>query len=215
MRAHGLMICAMLALSGCDMDQGMAVSKGQDMVASVLKDSDSAKFSGAFLKEDKSIGDTHYGRLCGAVNSKNSFGGYSGERRFSANISYSKQGSISVSDVQLEEGINAHDSGDGRTFFQKYYWSGVCDLGELAATSASQANTGKWSIQIASLSSTSKAFAVERELQSAGVNAYRSEKDGVIRVFAGPFDDRNVAEARRESLEKKQKLKGIVVLQDK
>lgn len=193
------------------MDQGMAVSKGQEMVASTLKDEESARFAGVFMKESESIGDTHYGRLCGYVNSKNSFGGYTGDRRFSANVNYSKQGSISISDVQLEEGINGKDSGDGRTFFEKYYWAGLCNSDKPAPIATKRPVSSKWSVQVASLSSGDKASSIEKAIQSSGVSSYRSEKDGVIRIFAGPFDDRKSAESTRTSLQNKQKLKGIVV----
>lgn len=114
------------ALEGCDVTQDIAVEKGKDLVASVLKDPDSAKFGRVYMVEDQAIGDTHYGLLCGEVNSKNSFGGFTGFRRFVANFSYSRRGELKVSYVTLEEGVNAELNRAGITYFEDVYWLGKC-----------------------------------------------------------------------------------------
>lgn len=120
-----LSVCA-LFLAGCEVNQGMAVDKGKDMIASTLKDPDSARFESVYMVEEKVAGDTHYGFLCGSVNSKNSFGGFTGAKRFAARLSYSTGGTISVSDVQLEEGQLAKAGADGRTMFETFYWQKRC-----------------------------------------------------------------------------------------
>lgn len=51
----------------------VAIAVAQSAIQGALKDPDSAKFSGAFYKE---------GTVCGYVNAKNSFGGYSGDKGF-------------------------------------------------------------------------------------------------------------------------------------
>jgi hypothetical protein len=116
-----------ISLGGCDVSQDMAVEKGKEMVASALKDPASATFGKVFMVENQTIGDTHYGLLCGEVNSKNSFGGFTGFRRFVANFSYSKRGSLEVSYVTLEEGDRAELNRAGISYFQDVYWDGKCE----------------------------------------------------------------------------------------
>lgn len=114
-------------LSGCDLTKEGAVEKGKEMVASSLKDPDSAKFQNVYMVEDSAIGDRHYGVLCGEVNSRNSFGGFTGFRRFVTNFNYSKQGSLEVSYVTLEEGDQANLHSSGVSYFHEIYWLGKCE----------------------------------------------------------------------------------------
>ncbi|QKF52791.1 SPOR domain-containing protein [Pseudomonas graminis] len=116
-----------ISLAGCDVSQDMAVEKGKEMVASALKDPASATFGRVFMVENQTIGDSHYGLLCGEVNSKNSFGGFTGFRRFVANFSYSKRGALEVSYVTLEEGDRAAFNRAGISYFQDVYWDGKCE----------------------------------------------------------------------------------------
>jgi hypothetical protein len=63
--------------------QQIWIITGEDKIRSLLKDGDSAKFKGSYFKmaelEGKSIPVS-----CGQVNSKNSFGAYSGFQRYVA-----------------------------------------------------------------------------------------------------------------------------------
>ena len=54
------------------------MSKGREAVKTKLKDPDSAKFKGVYFFR----GEDGVPMTCGAVNSKNSFGGYGGFQRF-------------------------------------------------------------------------------------------------------------------------------------
>jgi hypothetical protein len=117
---------AAIVLTGCDLSKDGAVDSAKGMVASTLKDPDSAKFEGVFMAEKESVGDTSYGYLCGKVNSKNSLGSYTGAKRFTAQMSFSKSGNISIRDVQLEEGRNGQTNEDGSTFFESIYWRKQC-----------------------------------------------------------------------------------------
>lgn len=115
-------------LAGCEIavTEQMAIDKAADMVASQLKDPESASFSNLRFVEEKYIGDTRYGYLCGFVNSKNSFGGYTGSLRFSAAVNYTKGGSFSVSYIELEEGENSRKMRGEMTYFEHYYWKKRC-----------------------------------------------------------------------------------------
>lgn len=126
MKGKVLLIAGLVLLAGCELSKGVAVDKGKDMVASTLKDPGSAKFGRVFMNEESKIGDTTYGALCGTVNSKNSFGGYTGEHRFSAQFQFSKGGSLSLSDLQLEEGTLAELGPDGKSLFETHYWQNRC-----------------------------------------------------------------------------------------
>lgn len=117
---------AAMVLAGCDLSKDGAVDSAKGMIASKLKDPDSAKFEGVYMVEKESVGDTSYGYLCGKVNSKNSFGAYTGAKRFTANMSFSKSGSISVSDVQMDEGENTQSGTGGKTLFESIYWHKQC-----------------------------------------------------------------------------------------
>lgn len=232
---------AVAALAGCDVTKEMAVEKGKDMVASALKDPDSAKFQGVFMVEEQAIGDTHYGLLCGEVNSKNSFGGFTGFRRFVANFNYSKQGSFEVSYVTLEEGVNAKINSSGVSYFQDIYWLGKCEpkpvpkqieqiSGELPITKAAAVESkktiksnavkaapaavqegAKWAVQVASMSDAAQAARLREKITGDGFSSYVTTKDGKTRVFVGPFADRAKAEGQVEVLRTKQLLKGFVV----
>ncbi|HEY9566927.1 MAG TPA: hypothetical protein VIR38_02455 [Thalassobaculum sp.] len=53
------------------------MDRGMDMVRSILKDGDSAKFRGVFFSDGGGVPTS-----CGEVNAKNAFGGYRGFQRF-------------------------------------------------------------------------------------------------------------------------------------
>lgn len=237
------LVAISLSLAGCDLSKEGAIEEGKGMIASSLKDPDSAKFRNVFMIEDKMIGDAHYGVLCGEVNSKNSFGGFTGFHRFVANFHYSKQGEIGVSYVTVEEGTNAKASTSGNSYFEDFYWAGKCVARPTAAAaaiatsepstppatpkpteekpakreSASAAKVRKvqvdesWAIQIASLSDASKAESIRVGLSDSGLPTYSSLRDGISRVFVGPYHTKSEAEAVRGNIATQHMLKGFVV----
>lgn len=68
-----------------------------------------------------------------------------------------------------------------------------------------------WSVQLASLSNRANADNLQKTLRTQGYNAYIRTSDGVNRVFVGPVIERAEADRLRDTLEKQQKIKGIVV----
>lgn len=95
-------------LGGCDVTPGVAVDKGRDMVASQLKDPDSAQFGDVFFVERQAAGSLHSGYLCGTVNARNSFGGYAGDKQFVADFSYSTGGRITLGSLLMDDGSAAY-----------------------------------------------------------------------------------------------------------
>ena len=75
-----------VALAGCGNNKEMSqrnkellwIEKGKDAVRLKLKDADSAEFRNVYFKR----GSDGVPVACGEVNSKNSFGGYSGYQQF-------------------------------------------------------------------------------------------------------------------------------------
>lgn len=68
-----------------------------------------------------------------------------------------------------------------------------------------------WAVQLASLSNRANADTLQKTLRTQGYNAYIRAADGVNRVFVGPVIERAEADRLRDTLEKQQKIKGIVV----
>ncbi|WP_295483569.1 SPOR domain-containing protein [uncultured Pseudomonas sp.] len=68
-----------------------------------------------------------------------------------------------------------------------------------------------WSIQLASLSNRAGADTLQKTLRSQGYNAYIRSTGGLNRVFVGPIIDRAEAERLRDTINRQQSLKGIVV----
>lgn len=68
-----------------------------------------------------------------------------------------------------------------------------------------------WAVQLASLSNRANADNLQKTLRAQGYNAYIRTSDGVNRVFVGPVIERVEADRLRDTLEKQQKIKGIVV----
>lgn len=126
MRKNAIWLIALAALAGCDLSEKGAIDKAQDMIASTLKDPSSAKFTGVRMAGEKTAGDLHDGYLCGSVNSKNSFGGYTGPIRFVAKFQYTKGGRVEVSNIQLEEGLNAKEASEGVSIFEQIDWNTKC-----------------------------------------------------------------------------------------
>jgi len=129
----GTVVAATL-LSGCDVDEKTALDKGKEMVASVLRDPQSANFKDVRFVEKSKSEDARDGTLCGYVNAKNSFGGFTGMKRFVAGFRYSTKGSFTLGNVALEEGSNAREDQYGVTPFQSFYWRPLCEGRPIASS---------------------------------------------------------------------------------
>ncbi len=68
-----------------------------------------------------------------------------------------------------------------------------------------------WSVQLASLSNTANAQALQRTLRSQGYNAYIRRADGMNRVYVGPVIDRAEASRLRDQLKRQHGLSGFLV----
>ncbi len=91
-------------VSACTMNDGVALSAAQDMVQKQLKDPDSADFRNVRLAGMETTGEVHRGWICGEVNARNGFGGYTGFQRFAASIEYTGGGRISLSGLDFDNG---------------------------------------------------------------------------------------------------------------
>ncbi|WP_349571986.1 SPOR domain-containing protein [Azotobacter salinestris] len=68
-----------------------------------------------------------------------------------------------------------------------------------------------WSIQLASLSNTANAQALQKTLRSQGYNAYIRHVDGMNRVYVGPVIERSEANRLRDQLKRQHNLSGFIV----
>ncbi|MCZ9636630.1 SPOR domain-containing protein [Pseudomonas putida] len=68
-----------------------------------------------------------------------------------------------------------------------------------------------WSIQLASLSNRAGAESLQKTLRSQGYNAYIRSAGGMNRVYVGPLIERAEAERLRDTINRQQNLKGLVV----
>ncbi|MCD2164669.1 hypothetical protein [Comamonas koreensis] len=80
-----VVFCALsIAVSGCGNPHADQISKAKSAVGMRLKDPESARFGEAFVVVPTEKSDTYPDLkiVCGRVNAKNSYGGYTGEIRF-------------------------------------------------------------------------------------------------------------------------------------
>ncbi|MFC0708115.1 SPOR domain-containing protein [Azorhizophilus paspali] len=68
-----------------------------------------------------------------------------------------------------------------------------------------------WSIQLASLSNTANAQALQKTLRGQGYNAYIRHVDGMNRIYVGPVAERSEANRLRDQLKRQHSLSGFVV----
>ncbi|WP_348750296.1 SPOR domain-containing protein [Pseudomonas rhodesiae] len=68
-----------------------------------------------------------------------------------------------------------------------------------------------WSVQVASLSSETKALQIMDYLKRAGYGVYRTQSDDKNRIFVGPISERAEADRIRQQLDRDHNLKGFVV----
>lgn len=85
-------------LAGCSASTADIETATQNLVASRLKDPESARFSNVKFMERSSSGGKHEGPVCGEVNARNALGGYVGATRFIAYVTYT-----SAADVKLQQ----------------------------------------------------------------------------------------------------------------
>ncbi|AJE20889.1 SPOR domain-containing protein [Azotobacter chroococcum] len=84
---------------------------------------------------------------------------------------------------------------------------------KVAEASRLDANSlpASWSIQLASLSNSANAQALQKTLRSQGYNAYIRHVDGMNRVYVGPVIERSEANRLRDQLKRQHSLSGFVV----
>ncbi|QQE87531.1 SPOR domain-containing protein [Azotobacter chroococcum] len=84
---------------------------------------------------------------------------------------------------------------------------------KVAEASRLDANSlpASWSIQLASLSNSANAQALQKTLRSQGYNAYIRHVDGMNRVYVGPVIERSEANRLRDQLKRQHNLSGFVV----
>ena len=118
-----------MPLAGCELKEDAAIDEGAKMVAKLLRDPESARFYDLFFLEKSITNERHNGYLCGYVNSRNSFGGYTGKIRFSALMTYTKAGKVEIDYLETEEGANASTENSMQSFFEYTYWKVRCTPG--------------------------------------------------------------------------------------
>ncbi|WP_207389000.1 SPOR domain-containing protein [Azotobacter chroococcum] len=84
---------------------------------------------------------------------------------------------------------------------------------KVAEASRLDANSlpASWSIQLASLSNSANAQALQKTLRSQGYNAYIRHVDGMNRVYVGPVIERSEANRLRDQLKRQHNLSGFIV----
>ncbi|KHE04764.1 MULTISPECIES: hypothetical protein [Citrobacter] len=70
-------VVAVLAISACKPSLDEFIRAGESLVKETLKDPESAKFESFFHSSGENDG-----YVCGTVNAKNSYGGYTGKKKF-------------------------------------------------------------------------------------------------------------------------------------
>lgn len=91
---------ACLSLAGCFGEYSEAINYGESQIKQALKDPDSAKFSDVWFSPDASNGKPRTsGYVCGKVNAKNAFGGYSGDAAFAIYVGQLDSGFVSSTPV--------------------------------------------------------------------------------------------------------------------
>ena len=165
------------------------IEKGKTAVTANLKDPDSAKFRYVYFH----IGRDNIPVACGEVNSKNSFGGYSGFQKFIS--------AGSTDRTYLEEEVSDFP----------ILWSSLCTDGETglrsrvaknptqSSTGQSTSTTGMWAVQLGSFSNKDNAEKLAADLRKQGYAAFLSQlttdSGQLHRVRIGPQKDRESAEA--------------------
>lgn len=88
-----LFLVMTLLLTACGPSPERAVRFAEQVISNNMRDPDSAKFSDSkFYEKNGSSKDDLSGYVCGHVNGKNSFGGYTGNTRFIVLVRVTKSG---------------------------------------------------------------------------------------------------------------------------
>lgn len=129
-----LAAAALVLLSGCLSDDETLKLNAEKHVSGMLKDPESARFSGLYLVPGAVRDGMQDVAVCGVVNAKNSFGAYAGGERF---VAYAYKGDIGgskllgISHAYLE-GSNrvataaTADSANKATIFEELHWNKAC-----------------------------------------------------------------------------------------
>lgn len=207
-RLYAVVIC--LLLCGCEPSSKDAIQLAEKQVSEMLKDPESARFTGSYFLENPSAGDGYTsGHVCGVVNGKNSFGAYAGGKRYVATAFFGK-GVLDVSNVQIESGSSASVTPGGPTPFESVYWNPGCVKGYVVPP----APTKRWGAQFAMLHQKSAADKVLKKLQSVGVSAKLESSGEIYNVVSGPYEDEEAVKKELAFVEGKLGIKGFIVSSD-
>ncbi|MDX4056709.1 hypothetical protein APA82_31855 [Pseudomonas aeruginosa] len=215
MKRTWFLLGTLVVLAGCGSPEQNAIWTAEKAVANMLKDPESAKFNGSFFMPDGGNEQLKSGHVCGYVNAKNSFGAYVGNRRFVAPAIVGPD-VVDVGNVTIDDGDTRFAIGTIETVFEKVYWNPSCVPGYksqvVEISEGGEISKVEWSVQVASLSSDEKAEKLKAELESNKFSVYTSKKDGMNRVYVGPFSDRSSASSASSDLSKRLGLNGFVVI---
>jgi len=126
-KKHFLVISFLIVtLCACgESPERRAIKVGEDGVLNALKDPDSAKFKDVYVMpqigKDAGTEDSDY-TVCGHVNSKNSFGGYTGYTRFVIHVIGGKAMEPVLEEAELSNDVDGTDE----TNFETMYWKNEC-----------------------------------------------------------------------------------------
>jgi hypothetical protein len=134
--SKGTMLFAVIAvaLAGCMSDDESLRFSAEKHVAAMLKDPDSARFSGVYLVPGPMREGVQTVAICGVVNGKNSFGAYGGGERF---VAYGYKGKVGdsrllgISRAYFEGAdrrttVDTTDKPNKTTIFEKIHWNEAC-----------------------------------------------------------------------------------------
>lgn len=127
MRMRYLSVAVMIfVLSACDSVE----EQGKSFVAQQMKDPDSAKFSHVFvvpyLTKENAM------HVCGAVNAKNLFGAYTGEKRFIVRIEGADSRKVTGFEIENDDDesrratLETNHTPQPQTVFEAKYWNRLC-----------------------------------------------------------------------------------------
>ena len=122
------------ALTGCMSDEESLKYSAEKQVSAMLKDPDSARFSGLYLVPGAVREKMQDVAICGLVNGKNGFGGYGGVERF---VAYGYKGTVGgskllgVSRANFEGAdrratLGTVDTPNKATIFEEIHWNEAC-----------------------------------------------------------------------------------------
>ena len=129
------LVCAgAFLVAGCLSDQEALKLDAEKAVKAMLKDPASAQFSGLYVVFEPPDDGVRRVAVCGYVNARNSYGGYTGKQRFVASGHIGKVASSTLLDVghaQIEgperfATVESAKTSEPETVFEKVYWNRSC-----------------------------------------------------------------------------------------